>query len=1744
MKFKKIFSTILCFAIILSSLGSSLAAPVDLVGDVQLKEEELFKGKSLELDPRSAELSPDDIVRIVVEMDTPNVVTQISEAGDNYQSVSRHEIEALSEKIYAEQETLKNSISEDNINIQYHYDFAEVFNGFSATTSYRNALAIEEMPQVKRVTLAIEYERPKPQMSSSHEIIKSQLAWQNGFDGKGMVVAVLDTGVDPSHQDMKLDHPADIKLTKSEVEGTDGIAPGKWFTEKVPFGYNYMDRNEVILDLGPKASMHGMHVAGSVGANGKIKGVAPEAQILAMKVFGNDPKFESTYEDIYIRAIEDSVKLGADVINMSLGSTASFVLEEEENPARVAIRKATEAGLVVAVSAGNSAHFGNGSSNPLADNPDIGLIGAPSLNPETLSVASVENLKTVASALTHNGALFPYILSGKIDPITHFSGDLEYVYAGLGKEEEIAKVDLKGKLALVQRGDLSFSTKIVNAQKAGAIGVIVFNSAAGGNEIMGMAYGDDEGIIQIPAIFVGVDNGLALKNAANKKVSFKGEELSVANPKKGKMSDFTSWGTTPSLDFKPEITAPGGQIYSTLNNNQYGMMSGTSMASPHVAGGSAVVLQRINKDFPNLDMKEKSILAKNILMNTAMPLIDKGAYNDQFKLNNYVSPRRHGGGVMDLSGATTTNVVVTSPRDNNLGKVSLKEIGNKTVFPLEINNLGKEAVTYKLSGTVTTDMISKGRNMLEADGIFKAGTISGDQPWLGEFPISFAANNTAINEITVPAGQKIAIDVTIDLTDAIDWMYNESLEKIFPNGTFVEGFVLLTDKADKVATLSVPYMGFYGKWDKAPIIDTVSYEGPGFYGNMTLLTHLEGQSFKFLGINPETETLDKDYIYISSQGNGINDTRALMTFLRNAKEVKIDILDENGAVIRNLAESKNVRKNYYDRGLAAKFNSLEAWTWDGKINGIPAKNGQYYYKVSATIDYPGATAQEIVFPVKVDSDLPTISAFKLDDTKKSLIVESTDNVKVDHYKYIIKKGTELVKEIETKDNKIDISVLTNGVYSAQVLAFDYAKNFAQSPILTFGDSIDPVINMTSPEPFAVYNQGNLTIEGNVIDSNTVNTLKVIHEDHAKTKTEHNLPLDGPNKNFSLKLENLSSGLHTLSVEASNQLNNQSKFSRTFFIDKEPALINLTETAINVAADTETYPLVAGITDNFPNLEIKINGNYVDSITGSDATRESLNLGANYKLEQNLALQYGLNTFTIEVKDYAGNISTKEVQVTRGSADMNMTLDIQSPKALELFNKSEINVLATVTNHSLSPVQSIILQVGDESKTVMAQTVPEVVKAEVLEEASKVEVTEVPAVEAPQTEKIATEAAVEAPQAEAIVTEAAVEVPQAEEIVTKAAIEPVKVEEPLKAVLEEAEKVGNAPTTIAVNETFTVKEDGIYMINLEVTLANGNKMNAKRKIFVDTQAPSLELKDAQGNTLTTAAFKVGHDTAKWAISINAEDNSQGLAIAVNKAIKAEEKAKWVSISKYLPSMLSFNDAFELKYGENKFNIEAYDEMGNMTSKEITITRENPPQTEPEALKLAYKANHQGLVSTTNPIEFVTNTNNDATITVEIINQKGELVAQKTTEKPGKTLSFVWAPQTGTQNNGQYTAYIKASDGKTEKIEKYTFEVNNYAMLIQSVQTKTEDGLCHSTAVIKNITNEVREVVLLVQIKDSHNKKVSISYLTQRIEAGKTVTMNSGVNIDKAGDYIVEAYVWSDLDSKEPLAESKKITYKIN
>ena len=352
----------------------------------------------------------------------------------------------------------------------------------------------------------------RPASVSSNEIIKVPQTWHQGYKGEGTVVAIIDSGLDVHHEVLRITDPSKGKYkTEAEMEAVKraaGIDYGKWYNDKVVYAYDYMDGDDNIKEK--DTSSHGMHVTGIAtgnpdkkSANGEyVYGVAPEAQVMFMRVFSD--RSGTTSSAIYAKAIDDAVALGADSINMSLGSSTGSTVNAD--PSIVdAIKRARAKGVSVLISAGNSNTFGYGYDKPLAENPDYGLVGNPSTVEDSISVASVNNTVVTEEVfnvlgLENNAELnhgkFTYA-AAETEGQFEKGKEYEYVDAGLGREEDFSGVDVKGKLALVQRGSITFAEKANNALKHGATGILVYNNVAGANVTMAL---DGEGK-KNPAVF-------------------------------------------------------------------------------------------------------------------------------------------------------------------------------------------------------------------------------------------------------------------------------------------------------------------------------------------------------------------------------------------------------------------------------------------------------------------------------------------------------------------------------------------------------------------------------------------------------------------------------------------------------------------------------------------------------------------------------------------------------------------------------------------------------------------------------------------------------------------------------------------------------------------------------------------------------------------------------------------------------------------------------------------------------------------------------------------------------------------------------------------------------------------------------------------------------------------------------------------------------------------------------------------
>ncbi|MFJ7729586.1 S8 family serine peptidase [Neobacillus sp. NPDC097160] len=1246
LKNRKVATYALASALVFSNLGliSSASAatykPVDLESKIkqikQLESRDAFTASVSKTIKTKADLKATDKVRVIVEVDGQTPLEYATKQGQLYKDLSADKKSSLTSKIESQQKSVKDKIKAKGVNINYKMQFSTAFNGFSGEVSYGDLAKIESVAGVKNVYLANEYLRPEavPEMKTSHNFIQSRDTWADtGFRGEGMVVSIIDTGIDPTHKDFKLTDKAKEDLTTDKVSKIvkDNSLKGKFYTDKVPYGYNYYDLNDTIIDL--TSSMHGMHVAGTVTANGDetnggIKGVAPESQVLAMKVFSNDPNYPATWSDVYLVAIDDSIKLGADVLNMSLGDVASFY---NENAAEdLAIQRAVENGIVCAVAAGNSGHIGYGLSNgtPLAQNPDIGTVGAPSVNGDALSVAASNNGTSLYKhALTLAG--FDSFKSDGFgaDDWTKLAedngGKLDLVSLGgkLGAPEHYEGLDVKGKVVVVPRGDLTFVDKTKNAFAAGAAGIIVYNN--------GGAFQNNLGSMEIPFMMIETADGAALEAAiaaGNKTLNVKSEVLQTSSV--GKMTTFTSWGTTPSLELKPEITAPGGSIYSTLNGDKYGTKSGTSMATPHVAGGSALVQQYLQGDkrFAQLSVGERTKLAKVLLMNTAKIINDVDGHP--------FSPRREGAGMMQTHSAVTTPVYVVN-KETGEAKVELKDFQAKQfTMTFTAKSISDKDVTYKVNTTVLTDAIKQQAKEGAPD---LNGLATGDLE---------GAKVEAPETVTVPAGKSVDFTVKVDFTGAKIPGFDKAGKKIsldLKEDIFVEGSVNLEGPDEKTPNLTIPYVGFYGKWDRPQIIDGFKDLGETNYFDLTTIKKYGSNAHNMLTNN------DKDFLApvpgknvypLSPNGDGaLDNINVLPSFLRGAEEVQFNILDKDGNFLRRMKAEAQVIKSAYDGGNGEAASQKADRVWDGKVKGQVVKDGLYYYEIKSVVSYKGAEWQSKKIPVYVDTTAPKVTATY--DPTQSIVswsaVEEGTGVK----QYSIFVDGVLAATVDGNTTSYQI---VNAPEKAvvEVVAQDYASNYG-ADTAAIGDVTMPKIYLDGfgPEPYAGYNTYEIPVKGFVTEDIGLKSLKVNGKEVATTKdAKGNLAFD---TTVTFKQD----GLADVIIEATDHSNKTFSISRKVFLDKTKPVINVTAPE-RVDKNVEKVTFNVNLQDNFSYLKFYIDENQEFETPFISPVDYLAPLNKDRQVTVTLA--EGENKVTLKAVDFAGNETTKEVVIQRKDAD--------------------------------------------------------------------------------------------------------------------------------------------------------------------------------------------------------------------------------------------------------------------------------------------------------------------------------------------------------------------------------------------------------------------------------------------------------------------------------------------------------------
>ena len=955
---------------------------------------------------------PNEEIRVIVELDEESLLEfRQAECMDTMPMASFLNTDSAKEQlsnIQAAQTLVLNQMRSAGISNQVTYTYNTVTSGFAAKIAYKDLAAVAALDGVKNVVVSeLFYPDVVGTASLGKALSAAEIAaYANNteYQGEGMVIGILDTGLDWNHEafanapsvqrftrdtmeqmakyDIEYDEEGNVKnvvaysyaaLWYAQANSGSELvlltADDLYKSAKVPFGFDYADGDTDIIPTANAVTNygndHGTHVAGiaagkAVDEQGNVTfaGQSPEAQLAIFKVFSDSSSGAAT--DTLLAALNDAILMDVDAINMSLGSPAGFASEEAGSTVQVYYDTVKAAGILLNCSAGNtysSSMGGPQSDYPHAADPDSGVISSPSSYDAALSVASVNASETKTFAVGQQYVPFNDV-SG-YDFAVQLLGDktdasFPYVMVpGYGAPEDYTELDVTGKIAVVVRGSLSFNDKQVNAANAGAIGCIIYNNKDG--YLLNMAIDN----YMIPTISISYVNGLMMAQQENKTLTLTTAGGMVS------MSDFSSWGPLPDLELKPEITAPGGDIYSALPFGQYGYMSGTSMASPYLAGASAAAMQYVTRMYPSLSDGEKRTLVNQLLMSTADVLYDDNGVP--------FSPRRQGAGMVDLAAAVNTPAYLYV-RGSDKTKLDLGHDPNKAgkyELSFQVKNLDAFDVSYNVAAMVQTETISAdGQFILQAGHVLDAS-----------MDVSISGGSLDGTSITVPAKGEATVTVTLTLSQgARDYL------DAFENGIYVEGFVELTNADDP--SLSLPFLGFYGDWTQAPIFEEADhYNGEAVKRFATVPTGVYAMMYVFpLGTYPfalpegyEEPAPSKDLISLNlGNGNGISNLYYLQSgLLRGVKHSDMRITDADTGDLIHSASLLNTRKAYYNSSTGAIRAGMvgDAWPALNSYSASIASGTRMNYEITTWLDVEGAQKNlrnTYAFPLTADSEYPYV----------------------------------------------------------------------------------------------------------------------------------------------------------------------------------------------------------------------------------------------------------------------------------------------------------------------------------------------------------------------------------------------------------------------------------------------------------------------------------------------------------------------------------------------------------------------------------------------------------------------------------------------------------------------------------------------------------------------------------------------------------------------------------------------------
>ncbi len=894
-----------------------------------------------------------------------------------------------------------------NADVNSGFTYTSVFNGFSIDARESDIEKIKAVDGVKNVYISKTYDIPREPVSNGESepgygaaMINAQAMYDAGYDGRGQAVAIIDGAFDTSH-DFFASDIENPKFTKSSIKeliennklNANISANQVYKSEKIPFAYDYGEGDADTY----AADIHGTHVAGiAAGKNGVIEdttfsGVAPEAQLVLMKVADSDDIMNNS---TIIAAMDDASKMGVCAVNASLGGS-----DGEDPPYITASNNLRRAGIAFVCAAGNDNRY-----EETTDNPDYSYNIFPAGLSSATAVASIEPNRV-------------WVFSGKFTlgdekldasyskPFFEKFSDKPYEYVcGETLADFQAMDDIAGKIAVAPYGTDAKSSKLL---EMGVVGLIAVSK---NEDFFVISTVSDE----IPGVMVSKSVGEKLRNAENKAIQANVGEIIYNKDNEPVMADYTNWGTGASLELKPEITAPGSNILSSVNDDEYRNDSGTSMAAPQITGAMALMSGFVDAKYPAVN-EDKVALMENLLMSSAdIVFQDEGKTLPE-------SPRRQGAGLVDLKNAMKIPVILKG--DTGKSKLSLKDnLTDDITLKFTAKNLTGEPVTYdNIKIYAFTD------NYEERDG----KNIITDS-----VKLEFEPDAENPSSVTVPANGEKEITLKIKLNSA----RTTANKEIFTNGFWVDGFVVLSSSNGAAARVSMPYTGFYGDWTAIDAIAT-PYFGDGGGDGGLMMSY--GDADFMLGTNlfaqdeaDRSEYESEDYVGLSDAH--ADDYYVLMCMRRTLTDANVKIEGVDGDLIG---------ENKIDFGLTRKTEeegggNATLWLYFDDVS-----DGDYYVTVSGKNGYGSnqSRVEERTYKCYIDSEPPDIQNPEIyeEGGREYASFTASDN------RYLMgaaahdasgKTVTEPIKAEKSADIKLDITGMDADTLEFSVIDYAYNEN--------------------------------------------------------------------------------------------------------------------------------------------------------------------------------------------------------------------------------------------------------------------------------------------------------------------------------------------------------------------------------------------------------------------------------------------------------------------------------------------------------------------------------------------------------------------------------------------------------------------------------------------------------------------------------------------------------------------------------